>query len=160
MKHLFFAAFVLFLAIDALACSNLPRLEQRRKDQADIAEQAEMVQEMARAAEAVYVARAVWVSDLRDKASFEVLRTLKGETPEGQTVQFDLADELIVGCTASAGFKNVYANAGGEYLLYVIEGTLARTGDLRREYPEISFREELRQIRKALVPNKTMEPTR
>lgn len=153
MKHPLLAIAVLLFSLDAWACRTLPPSEQRRQDRADIAEQKAMVREMARAAEAIYVAKAIEVSDSANRANFVVLRAVKGDVDAGEVVQFELANEISVGCKASDGFKNVYAREGGEYLLYVIEGALTRTGEMKRHRPEISFREELREIRAALASN-------
>ena len=160
MKHFLIFASTFLMVMDAVACSNLSPIEQRRKDQADTSEQKIIVSELASHADAVYLGRAVDVSDSGDSARFEVLRTLKGSTLQGQVVTLNLTNEVVVGCTVSATFKNISALKGREYVLYVRNGTLTRTGSIERRFPEISVREELSQIAKALAPSKAIEPTR
>ncbi len=146
------------LTQNAMACRATPEM-QRRQDRADVIEQKSLVRHLAESSDAIYVAKAVAVNDDANTATFQVIRTLKGNAPVSALLNLELRDEITLGCTRSAAFTNTFATVGQKYVVYVSAGKVTRTGSTKRSYPEISFREEIKQLAEVLVPNKTMEPT-
>jgi len=146
------------LTQNAMACRATPEM-QRRQDKADVIEQKSLVRDLAESSDAIYVAKAVAVNDDENTATFRVIRTLKGDAPVSSSLNLKLGDEITVGCKRSTAFTNTFATVGQKYVVYVSAGKVTRTGSTKRSYPEISFREEIKQLAEALAP-KTLQPTR
>jgi hypothetical protein len=55
-----------------------------------------------------------------------------------------------LGCTVSSMFLDAWVQEGQTYLLYIRGNRLLRASRLKRNWPEITAREEIRLVRKAL----------
>ena len=135
----------------AFACRE--RVEDRHENaKLDQAEQRKLVPQLAMNADHIVVATLIRAPDqhIPSTAQYLVNLVLKGELRVNELATFEVPNFFVVGCTVAETFENVSTVQGVEYLLYVRDGALVRTGKLKREWREISAKEEMRIIRATL----------
>jgi hypothetical protein len=135
----------------AFACRE--RAEDRdQNDKLDQAEQRKLVPQLAMQADHIIVATLIRAPDqhIPSSAQYLVNMVLKGELQVNELATFELPNFFVVGCTVAETFESVSTEQGLEYLLYVRDGMLVRTGKLQREWPEISASEEMQIVRVTL----------
>jgi hypothetical protein len=154
-------AIVLILAaVPSFACQKVSSPSPAALARADRAEQREIVRALAFEAEVIYIGVAVNESHDAERAEFTISDVVKGTAPALTTLTFDEPTEYTIGCTAAAQFRNATVEVGKTYLIYVSGGRLLRTGSKNRKAPEISWSEEIKIVRRAIAPNKSLERTR
>jgi hypothetical protein len=154
------AIFLIFAADPALACQAVSSPSPAAMARADRAEQREIVRALAVEAETIYIGVAVNETRYGERAEFTINHIVKGAAPVLPTATFEGPIEYTIGCTAAAGFRNALVEVGKTYLIYVAGGRLLRAGLKEREPSEISWNEEIRILRRTIVPNKSLERTR
>ena len=151
----------LIVASTSLACVQSSAF-RFTSDRADRSEQRVEVRELAAQADAIYVAKATRAEMSSDTADFEIDHAIKGAKSASEHVTFEVPGEIIVGgCTVAAGFRNVILEPGHTYVVYVVRGKLIRAGEKKsRKWPELSWGDEIRLIRKTLAPNNALDQAR
>jgi hypothetical protein len=135
------------------ASAAYPCSATRSSELEDRAEQRALTREFTLKAESIVLAKALRVdrsTSADDQAQFRITKVLKGPLTVGTLVTYSLHLSEVMGCTAASWFDSALADEGDELILYVRDGQLLRSGSLKRTWPEISGREEMRIVRKTL----------
>jgi hypothetical protein len=120
-----------------------------------------MAGELAGQADAIFVATATVVHPAPTSVGFRVERVLKGRLEEESVVSYPLPALQGIGCTPAHNFHSVSVWNGLQYLVYARDGELLRVANTKRQWPEISSREEIRLIRRrwrAMTPDIMLGP--
>jgi hypothetical protein len=124
-------------------------------DLADRAKQRGLVRDLSQQADTIIVATALgdgpsdW-SEIPQSAQFRVSEVLKGSEQKDTVVTYHLSRIGEIGCTVSSMFTDARVQKDETYVLYIRERRLLRAGRVKRNWPEITVREEVRLIRKTV----------
>jgi hypothetical protein len=132
----------------SLACQQVSNAgSQAERRQEDMAEQRGIVRRLVQEADSIHVAVATKPSAAMDDVELEIRDTLRGPRPARPVMSFPAGDEITIGCSESAGFRNIDIENGHTYLIYVKNGRLLRAGDRRRGQGLISWKAETALVR-------------
>jgi hypothetical protein len=124
-------------------------------DLADRETQRGLVRELTNQADTIVVATAIrdgpseW-SEVPQSTPFRVSEVLKGPVQNESDVTYLVSRIGEVNCTVSSMFSDAWVQHGQTYLLYIRDKRLLRAGRVKRKWPEITNREEIRLVRKTL----------
>jgi hypothetical protein len=92
----------------------------------------------------------VWVSEPPNSARFRIRETIKGEVSKNE-INLRLKDtgRLVISCQAWRMLRNVYLHQGEEFIVYVSDGSLLRTGLTERTEFDIGLDREVSIVRRA-----------